>query len=113
MPLKIIFHICFIVWSLMSLTVSALQLFNDPAIYWLAVLVAALAPLLNMVLPYDSIDSLHQKVKLPKVSLIVMLSLAVVLLTIPDRNVALWLMLGCLGGFLLDTYWARNEMLSE
>jgi hypothetical protein len=47
MPLKIIFHLCFIVWSLMALSVSTLQLFNEPAIYWLAVLVASMAPLLN------------------------------------------------------------------
>lgn len=109
MPLKLIFRATFVLWAGLALIVSFYLLFTQPAVYWAAVLVAALAPLVNMVFPYDKQISAHHKVKLPKVSLLVLLSLAVVLLTIPERGPALWLVLGCVGGFLLDTYWARNN----
>ncbi|UTW46269.1 hypothetical protein KFE80_05120 [bacterium SCSIO 12696] len=110
MPLKMIFRASFIFWALVSVCASAFLLFTQPAIYWAGPLVAGLAPMINLVLPYDTQRSAHHKVKLPRVSLLVMLSVALVLLTIPERGLALWLTLGCLGGFLLDTYWAREPV---
>ena len=108
MPLKLIFRASFIFWASLAVCTAAYFLFAQPALYWGGSLVAGLAPLINLVFPYDAQVSAHQKVKLPKVSLLVMLSVALVLLTIPERGPALWLTLGCLGGFLLDTYWAKE-----
>lgn len=73
---------------------------------WLGVLLAALAPLVNRFWAYDDGSSMSAKVRLPKVSLLVMLGVAWVLLTVPERGWPLWLLLGILGGFLLHTYWA-------
>ncbi|MEH6529341.1 MAG: hypothetical protein V7718_05295 [Porticoccus sp.] len=73
---------------------------------WLGVLLAALAPLVNRLWPYDDGSSQNTKVKLPKVSLLVMIGVAWVLLTVAERGWPLWLILGVLGGFLLNTYWA-------
>jgi hypothetical protein len=33
-----------------------------------------------------------------------------VLLVVPERGSALWFTLSCLGGFLLNTYWAEAEL---
>lgn len=73
---------------------------------WVGVLLAALAPLVNRFWTYDDGSSMSTKVRLPKVSLLVMLGVAWVLLTVPERGWPLWLLLGILGGFLLNTYWA-------
>ncbi len=73
---------------------------------WLGVLLAALAPLVNRFWLYDDGSSTSDKVRLPKVSLLVMLGVAWVLLTVSERGWPLWLVLGILGGFLLNTYWA-------
>ena len=73
---------------------------------WFGVLLAALAPLLNKLWVYDNDDSINTNVRLPKVSLLVMMGVAWVLLTISDRGWPLWFVLGILGGFLLNTYWA-------
>lgn len=109
MPLKIIFRFSFVVWSAIAAGLAVYFLVVQPAIFWVGVLVAGLAPLVNMVLPYDRRQSPHHKVKLPRVSLLVLLGFALVLLTIPERGAALWLALGCVGGFLLDTYWAQEK----
>ncbi|MCV6605945.1 MAG: hypothetical protein OIF34_11610 [Porticoccaceae bacterium] len=95
---------------MLSVCVAGFLLINELAIYWFGPLVAGLAPMVNLVFPYDKKNSPHHKVKLPMVSLLVMLSVALVLLTVPERGLALWLTLGCLGGFLLDTYWARESV---
>lgn len=108
MPLKLIFRATFFFWAAVAVCASAYFLITAPAIYWVGPLVAGLAPLVNMVFPFDTKESANKKVRLPKVSLLVLLSVALVLLTIPERGPALWLVLGCLGGFLLDTYWAES-----
>lgn len=77
-------------------------------IAWLGVLLAALAPLINWRWPYDDGLSMSDKVKLPKVSLLVMLGVAWVLLTVSDRGWSLWWVLGILGGFMLNTYWSET-----
>ena len=106
MPLKIIFRCSFAVWAAIAVTLAVYLLVLQPAAPWIGVLLAGLAPLVNMVWPYDRRRSPHHKVKLPVVSLLVLLALAWVLLTVDQRGAALWLALGCVGGFLLDTYWA-------
>ena len=109
MPLKLIFRASFIFWAALAVCAAVYFLIVQPAVYWLGPLVSGLAPLVNVVFPYDTKLSPYQKVKLPKVSLLVLLGVALVLLTVPERGPALWLVLGCLGGFLLDTYWARER----
>ena len=108
MPLKLIFRASFIFWALLSVCAATYFFVTTTMIWWLGPWIAGLAPLVNMVFPYDTKVSPHQKVKFPKVSLLVMLGVALVLLTVPERGPALWLVLGCLGGFLLDTYWAKE-----
>lgn len=76
---------------------------------WFGVLMVALPPLVNVICPYDNNASLNTKVQLPKVSLLVMIGMAWVFLTLPERGWALWFALGGLGGFLLNTYWAKSN----
>ncbi|WP_461481729.1 hypothetical protein [Porticoccus sp.] len=76
---------------------------------WLGVLLAASAPLVNHFWPYDRGRSMNMKVRLPLVSLLVMIGVAWVLLTVPERGRPLWLLLGTLGSFLLHTYWAGGD----
>ena len=75
----------------------------------MAVLLVAVAPLVNKFWSYDSGESIHDKVKSPKVSLLVMIGVAWVLLTFPETGWSLWFALGGLGVFLLHTYWAADE----
>ncbi len=112
MPLKIIFRFSFIVWLILSVVLSVYFLAVQAELFWIGVLVAGLAPLGNKVVTYDTRISPHHKVKLPKVSLLVLCGFALVLLTVPERGIGLWLVLGCVGGFLLDTYWAKDSARS-
>lgn len=80
--------------------------------YWLAVALIAAAPLLQMMTGFDRFtasDSTPSKVKLPVVSLLVMLGSAWLLLTVPQSGLALWLGFACIGGFMLNTYWAQEK----
>jgi hypothetical protein len=109
--MKKLFSVIFYVWLIAALcstlfycaTNLGVEVFD---IAWLGVLLAALAPLVNRFWTYDDGSSMSAKVRLPKVSLLVMLGVAWVLLTVPERGWPLWLILGILGGFLLNTYWA-------
>ena len=100
-------------WMALAAAISLWMLFQRFSLPWLGVLLASAAPLLNRILPYDHISSMNSKVRLPLVSLMLMLGVAWVLLTVSDRGWALWLVLGTLGSFLLHTYWATNDDASH
>ncbi len=117
--MKKLFSIAFYSWLIVALCVALLAAlmnagFTDVEtdlehgfdIAWLGVFVAALAPLLNKFWIYDDDASMNTKVHLPKVSLLVMIGVAWVLLTVSERGWPIWFVLGILGGFLLNTYWA-------
>ena len=55
----------------------------------------------------------HHKVRLPVISLVVFVGLALMLLTGSTSSSLLWLGLLNIGGFLLDTYWAREDVGRE
>ncbi len=99
----------FVAWMLGSLVFALVTLVSEFALPWLGVILSAGAPLVNRLLPFDRGFSMNMKVKMPLVSLFVMLGVAWVLLTVPERSWALWLVLGTLGSFLLDTYWANTD----
>ena len=79
--------------------------------HWLAVAVIAAAPLLQAITLFDksAVSSApSNKVKLPLVSLLVMLGSAWLLLSVPEAGLALWLGFACIGGFILNTYWVEE-----
>ena len=106
--MKTFFAIAYLALAAVSLVVALVALLGFPALPWFGVLVIALAPLLQQMWPYDRVHVTHHKVRLPKVSLCVMLGLAWVLLTADKGGIALWLTFANLGGFLLHTYWVRD-----
>jgi len=107
--LKRVCSYLFLAWMLASTAIALVALLREFALPWLGVLLSAAAPLVNRVLPFDRGFSMNMKVKMPLVSLFVMLGVAWVLLTVPERSWPLWLVLGTLGSFLLDTYWASQD----
>ena len=81
--------------------------------HWIALAVIAAAPLVQLVSVFDKSSlavssSPSSKVKLPLVSLFVMLGTAWLLLSVPQAGLALWLGFACIGGFILNTYWAEQ-----
>jgi len=100
-------------WMGVAVAIAAWSLFQQFSLPWLGVLLTSAAPLVNRIWPYDANVSVNSKVRLPLVSLMVMLGVAWVLLTISDRSWPLWLALGSLGSFLLHTYWAINDDVSH
>lgn len=108
--MKAVFTHLYLVLALTVSLVAAWWLVVSPLhLTWLGVLLTGIAPLLNRLFPYDQSVSLHHKVKLPRVSALVLIGLAVVLLTVPERGWPIWLALAATGGFLLDSYWARAD----
>jgi hypothetical protein len=104
--MKKLFSLFFYTWSTVAFLASLAGLFVARDIVWLGVLLSSGAPLLNRIRPYDNGYSINRKLRQPLVSLFVMLGVAWVLLTVPGGGWSLWLVLGVLGGFLLNTYWA-------
>ena len=76
--------------------------------HWLAVAVIAAAPLLQAITLFDKSAVTSTKVRLPLVSLLVMLGSAWLLLSVPQAGLALWLGFVCIGGFILNTYWLEE-----
>jgi len=79
--------------------------------HWLAVAVIAAAPLVQAITLFDKSalsSAPPTKVKLPLVSLLVMLGSAWLLLSVPEAGLALWLGFACIGGFILNTYWVEE-----
>jgi hypothetical protein len=73
--------------------------------------VTAAAPLLQAIIGFDksaASGSQPSKVKLPLVSLFVMLGSAWLLIAVPQAGLALWLGFACIGGFILNTYWVEQ-----
>ncbi len=100
-------------YYLLTVIASALALWHlgrDGHPVWFGVLLTSLPPLLQRIRPYDRTPPIHHKVRLPLVSLLVMVGAGWVLLVVPERGSALWFTLSCLGGFLLNTYWAEAEL---
>jgi hypothetical protein len=90
----------FAAWSLVT---SSLQL------TWLGVFLTSFPPLLNSLWKFDQAPSIHHKVRQPRVSMAVLAGLALVLLSVPERSMPLWLALAATGSFLLNAYWATAE----
>jgi len=107
--MKKVFSIIFYSWLLAAATASLYTLFVAFHLVWIGVLFVAMPPLINILWPYDNQGSVNTKVLLPKVSLLVMIGIAWVFLTLPERGWALWFSLGGLGGFLLNTYWVESK----
>lgn len=107
--MKNIFTVIFYSWLLATASTALYSLLVAFHWVWIGVLVVALSPLSNGIWGYDKKIVLNTKVRKPRVSLFVMLGVAWVLLTLPKPDWALWLTLGSLGGFLLDTYWAETD----
>jgi hypothetical protein len=79
--------------------------------HWLAVGIIASAPLIQAITGFDKSpgpNALPGKVKLPLVTLFMMLATAWLLLSVPQAGLALWLGFACVGGFILNTYWVRE-----
>lgn len=91
-----------LVWCLYRGAISP-----DPLL--LPLIVMAAAPLIQRLIPFDDWQVVHHKVRLPRVSLLVLLSMAGLLLFADTSSRVLWLGLANLGGFLLDTYWASYD----
>lgn len=108
-PMKKLFSLCFYSWSTIAFLASPMGLFVSGDIVWLGVLLSSGAPLLNRIRPYDNGYSINRKLRQPLVSLFVMSGVAWVLLTVSGGEWPLWLVLGVLGGFLLNTYWASVD----
>ncbi len=107
--MKKVFSIIFYSWLLAATVGSLYTLFVAFHLVWIGVLLVAMPPLINTLWPYDNQGSVNTKVLLPRVSLLVMIGIAWVFLTLPERGWALWFALGGLGGFLLNTYWIESK----
>ena len=105
--MKRLFSVSYYLLALVSAATALLALWGHPV--WGGVLLTALPPLVQRIRPFDLRPSIHHKVRLPLVSLLVLAGIAWVLLAVPGRTPALWLALACLGGFLLNTYWAEGR----
>ena len=97
--------------NLIVLLLSAYFIAYQMQSHWIAVAVVAAAPLLQAIIVFDKSavsGSKPSKVKLPLVSFFVMLGSAWLLLAVPQAGLALWLGFACIGGFILNTYWAEQ-----
>ena len=106
--MKKVFHAAFVLLLLVVSVLAAYQSAFSTGLEWLVLLVMAVAPLLQLITAWDQQVSLNAKLKQPLVSLLVMLGIAFLLLTVPQPGLVLWAGLAVLGGYLLDTYWARE-----
>ncbi len=105
--MKALFAVAYWCLLLVMLPVSIWQLVSSPAWPWVGPLLVAAAPLCHRLVPCDRLRVPHHKVRLPRISLLVLGGLALVLL-LGEPGAALWWTLAGVGGFLLHTYWVRD-----
>jgi len=105
--MKTLFSLGYLALAAIASLTSLWQFAISFHLAWLGALMTALPPMINRVWAFDRTAPVQHKVKVPRVSAMVLAGLALELLTVPERGLSLWLALGCTGGFLLDTYWAR------
>jgi hypothetical protein len=108
---KYLFGFCYQGLNLIVLLVSAYFVAYQMQSHWIAVAVIAAAPLLQTIIGFDkSAESnpMPSRVKLPLVTLFIMLGTAWLLLSVPHAGLALWLGFACIGGFILNTYWLEE-----
>ncbi len=106
--IKTLFSSAYLALVSVATAVALGFLLLDFQLVWPGVLLTCLPPLVQRFYPFDTGPQIHHKVRLPRVSLLVLLGVAWVLLTVSEYGLPLWLTLGCLGGFLLNTYWAEG-----
>lgn len=106
--IRTLFSAAYLVLLSVAVAVTLAVLLLDFQPVWPGVLLTCLPPLVQRFYPFDTGPQIHHKVRLPWVSLMVLLGVAWVLLTVSGYGLPLWLTLGCLGGFLLNTYWAEG-----
>ena len=97
--------------NLIVLLLSAYSAAYQMQSHWIAVAIIAAAPLLQAIIGFDKSAAAGpqpSKVKLPLVSLFVMLGSAWLLIAVPQAGLALWLGFACTGGFILNTYWVEQ-----
>lgn len=101
--LKVIYRAAYQLLNSLVLLFSAYSLGYSSAgkLQWLCLLAITLAPTVQWITPYDRQPSNNQKIKLPLVSMLIVLAIGVLLLVAPP-DIALWLGLACLAGFLIN-----------
>ena len=72
--------------------------------HYLGLLLVALTPLANALVPFDSAIPSATGIRLPRVSSVLMLGSVWMLLGVPVMGMVLWLWLLCVGGFFITTY---------
>lgn len=104
---KSIFSVFFRTLHGLSLVYGLWTIDNAPTFAAFALVLLVSAPLLQLLIGFDTYQVAHHKVRLPVTSLLVLLGLGAVLVSIDSRSTVLWLALANAGAFLLDIYWAR------
>ena len=109
--MKKLLAVIYRVFNLLVLLTSSYFAAYQLKSHWLALALMAAAPLLQWMVVYDKSQPSpsHSKIRLPLVSLLMMLGTAWLLLAVPAAGLALWLGFACLGGFILNTYWIENR----
>ena len=104
--MKKIFVVLYQLFNLLVLLTGSYFAAYSLQFHWLALALLAAAPLLQWMIAYDKSRSNTSKLRLPLVTLLMMLATAGLLLAVPTPGLALWLGFACIGGFVLNTYWA-------
>lgn len=107
--LKRVFSYSYLVAALLTLLWCAYRGIVAPDTLLLPLILMSAAPLIQRLIPFDDWQVPHHKLRLPRVSFLVLSSMAAILLFGAPETLLLWLALINLGGFLLDTYWASFE----
>ena len=101
-------HWLFVVVQLGVAVTAAYQLGLSAQWSWLLIVLMASLPLSQLIFHWDRQLSANGKLRLPVISLLVLLCLALLLLVLPGPGLAISLAIIALGCFLLDTYWAQG-----
>ncbi len=108
MSLKKLFSLTVTALAVASLCWALWVLVADVTAPWLGLCLVSGGMLFQQLTGLDRLRVPHHKVRLPMTSLAVLAGLALILLTVEQRGAVLWLGFANVGGFLLDTYWARD-----